>query len=175
MGGIVNVVISVAALTGVPLYLPVLWSLFSKYQDHKSILTATILSLSINVILKFIIPLLVDFHLDRTEEMIIGVSFPVLILFFFECYYRIKKNVSASKSVCCPNVQLDDTSTQSDNKFSLKVIGLGVSIIGLLIAVLGCFAGDKMYIVMSTGVVIMLLGITIFLKVYFNKQENDDM
>ena len=30
MGGIVNVVISVAALTGVPLYLPLIWSLFSK-------------------------------------------------------------------------------------------------------------------------------------------------
>ena len=29
MGGIVNVVISVAALTGVPLYLPLIWSLFS--------------------------------------------------------------------------------------------------------------------------------------------------
>ncbi|MDD4922321.1 MAG: Na+:solute symporter, partial [Bacteroidales bacterium] len=37
MGGIVNVVISVAALTGVPLYLPVIWSLFSKYQTQKSI------------------------------------------------------------------------------------------------------------------------------------------
>ncbi|MFI3248729.1 MAG: sodium:solute symporter family protein [Rikenellaceae bacterium] len=32
MGGIVNVVISVAALTGVPIYLPIIWTLFSKRQ-----------------------------------------------------------------------------------------------------------------------------------------------
>ena len=30
MGGVVNVVISLAALTGVPLYLPVIWTLFSR-------------------------------------------------------------------------------------------------------------------------------------------------
>ncbi|MDR0371898.1 MAG: Na+:solute symporter, partial [Prevotellaceae bacterium] len=37
MGGIVNVVISVAALTGVPLYLPIIWTLFSKRQTGKSV------------------------------------------------------------------------------------------------------------------------------------------
>lgn len=51
MGGIVNVVISVAALTGVPLYLPIIWSLFSKRQDKTSVLTTTIFSLAVNVFL----------------------------------------------------------------------------------------------------------------------------
>ena len=37
MGGIVNVVISVAALTGVPLYLPLIWSLFSKNLNGRAI------------------------------------------------------------------------------------------------------------------------------------------
>lgn len=39
MGGIVNVVISVAALTGVPLYLPLIWSLFSRNLNGRVILT----------------------------------------------------------------------------------------------------------------------------------------
>lgn len=35
MGGIVNVVISVAALTGVPLYLPIIWSLFHAVRRER--------------------------------------------------------------------------------------------------------------------------------------------
>lgn len=44
MGGIVNVVISVAALTGVPLYLPLIWSLFSRNLNGRVILTTTVVS-----------------------------------------------------------------------------------------------------------------------------------
>lgn len=51
MGGIVNVVISVAALTGVPVYLPVIWTLFSKRQTGRSIVVTTLFSLFVNVFL----------------------------------------------------------------------------------------------------------------------------
>ena len=50
MGGIVNVVISVAALTGVPLYLPIIWSLFSRRQTGTSVITATLSSLGVNAL-----------------------------------------------------------------------------------------------------------------------------
>src|ERR1035437_2847987 len=43
MGCIVNVVISIAALTGVPLYLPVIWSLFSRKQTGRSVLSVTLI------------------------------------------------------------------------------------------------------------------------------------
>lgn len=57
MGGIVNVVISVAALTGVPVYLPVIWSLFSKTANFAyESLSATFISLTINLIFKFVTP-----------------------------------------------------------------------------------------------------------------------
>ena len=57
MGGIVNVVISVAALTGVPLYLPIIWTLFSKRQTEYSVITTTLVSLGANAFFKFITPL----------------------------------------------------------------------------------------------------------------------
>nr|MDE7473972.1 Na+:solute symporter [Muribaculaceae bacterium] len=57
MGGIVNVVISVAALTGVPIYLPVIWSLFSRRQTARTILGVTLVSLAVNLIFKFLTPL----------------------------------------------------------------------------------------------------------------------
>jgi hypothetical protein len=76
MGGIVNVVISVAALTGVPLYLPIIWTLFSKRQTKGSVMTATLLSLALNALFKFVTPYTIHFSFNRAEEMVIGSSLP---------------------------------------------------------------------------------------------------
>ena len=80
MGGIVNVVISVAALTGVPIYLPIIWSLFTKRQTAQTILSITFISLGINLFFKFISPLIFNVSLDREWEMIIGSVVPVILL-----------------------------------------------------------------------------------------------
>ena len=87
MGGIVNVVISVAALTGVPLYLPLIWSLFSRNLNGRVILTTTVVSLAINALFKFVTPLM-GFSLDRAEEMLVGVLVPALLLTGYEIYHR---------------------------------------------------------------------------------------
>jgi solute:Na+ symporter, SSS family len=48
-GGIVEVVLSIAAITGGALYGPAIWALFSEKQTGKSILGVTAISLIINV------------------------------------------------------------------------------------------------------------------------------
>ncbi|NJO69834.1 MAG: hypothetical protein HC830_11640 [Bacteroidetes bacterium] len=68
MGGAKEVVLSVAALTGCPLYLPLVWSLFSKKQTGKTILAATIISLMITLSFKFFVPHFLDFSLSRAGE-----------------------------------------------------------------------------------------------------------
>ena len=88
MGGIVNVVISVAALTGVPLYLPLIWSLFSRNLNGRVILTTTVVSLAINALFKFVTPIM-GFSLDRAEEMLVGVLVPALLLAGYEIYHRV--------------------------------------------------------------------------------------
>lgn len=161
MGGIVNVVISIAALTGVPLYLPIIWTLFSKFQTTGSVMTATLLSLTLNAFFKFVSPYLFDFSFDRAEEMLTGVLFPVVILTIWEIYARIKgvEDMRHSNSMMDENQDVtleEDKST--DNSQSLRVIGIGIGASGLLIMGLGLLADTGKLIVITIAILLVLLG-----------------
>ncbi|MDY6006482.1 MAG: sodium transporter [Parabacteroides sp.] len=93
LGGVVNVVVSIAALTGAPLYLPVIWSLFSRCQTSFSLMSVTLSSMAVNVFFKFVLPSLSGHHLSRGMEMFIGVSVPVLLLAVWEVWCRIRTSV----------------------------------------------------------------------------------
>lgn len=80
MGGVVNVVVSLAALTGAPLYLPVIWSLFSRRQTSLSLMLVTLSSIAVGVFFKYVFPSVSGLSLSRGQEMILGVSVPVLLL-----------------------------------------------------------------------------------------------
>lgn len=161
MGGIVNVVISIAALTGVPLYLPIIWTLFSKFQTTGSVMTATLLSLTLNAFFKFVSPYLFDFSFDRAEEMLTGVLFPVVILTIWEIYARVKgvEDMRHSNSMMDENQDVtleEDKST--DNSQSLRVIGIGIGASGLLIMGLGLLADTGKLIVITIAILLVLLG-----------------
>ena len=89
MGGIIEVVLSVGAITGAAMFLPPLWSLFSKLQTGRSVLTVTIISLVLNLFLKFISPYFLNISLSRSMEMIVGVGIPILLLVFYEVKFRL--------------------------------------------------------------------------------------
>ncbi|WP_196213521.1 sodium:solute symporter family protein [Bacteroides cellulosilyticus] len=159
MGGIVNVVISVAALTGVPLYLPVIWSLFSKYQTKHFILTVTIVSLFVNAFFKFVYPLMGD-ALTRTEEMVLGVAFPVCLLAIYELHARVKHRIDPDYTIYL-ELRLQEVPTSGDssnNRFGIKVIGVGVNTTGVLISILGIFANHSNGLVLSFGVGLLVVG-----------------
>lgn len=181
MGGVVNVVISLAALTGVPLYLPVIWTLFSKRQTGYSNIYTTILSLSINVIFKFITPLF-GFSLDRTEEMILGVSFPALCLIFFEIYYKQKNRVSDKYEAYIiwekENSQKklvissrEESMDKEDNKFSYRIIGYGIATTGAIVSILGSIASEGSVLVVTTGVIFAMFGLFIAIR---NTKKNKE-
>jgi solute:Na+ symporter, SSS family len=86
MGGIVEAVISLGAITGGALFLPPIWTLFSKRQTGQSVLMVTIITLLINAFFKFVSPLLFDFSLSRSAEMMLGVGLPVFLLTLFELW-----------------------------------------------------------------------------------------
>lgn len=170
MGGVVNVVISLAALTGVPLYLPIIWTLFSKRQTGTSVLTATIVSLLVNGLFKFVTPSLFGFSFDRTEEMVFGVAFPVFLMIGFEIYYKITNQTSiflesykiwenenhAKREQITPEELLE---VKKENKYSQKVIGFGVAFIGLAIFILGLLAPVYKIFVAATGFGFIVLGL----------------
>ncbi len=181
MGGVVNVVVSLAALTGVPLYLPVIWTLFSKRQTAFSVLSTTLFSLAVNGIFKFITPLF-GFALDRTQEMVLGVSLPILCMILFEIWYYAKKQVSSKIETyevwenenVAKREQVSEEAlqlTRDENKYSMRIIGYGVSFIGLTIAVLGLLTPSHKVLVAGTGLFFILIGI-ILVKSGSNKSKS---
>lgn len=161
MGGIVNVVISVAALTGVPLYLPIIWTLFSKRQTAGSVMAATLVSLLLNGFFKFVTPALFDFSFSRAEEMATGVLFPVVILTGWELWsvFRGKElTASADRIVDTGNEKEGDVPSSDGNTQGLKVIGIGIAASGTLILILALLADHGQYLVGGIASILMMLG-----------------
>lgn len=179
MGGVVNVVISLAALTGVPLYLPVIWTLFSKRQTKLSTISTTLISLGVNGLFKFVAPLF-NLTLNREQEMLLGVSFPILCMLLFEVYYALKKQTSPmynsylswelENQTKVSNLSEEEIEERkNDNQFSRKVIGYGILFTGIGVALLGGMSDSNSILVITTGCVFTLLGICLIKK----KKEND--
>jgi SSS family transporter len=155
-GGIVETVLSVAALTGVPIFLPPIWSLFSKKITGFSVVTTTFISLTLNIALKFFGPELIGYQLTRGEEMLFGVCSPVLILFFFEIIYRKKPDFDTQ---LLKVIKSDSTqSGGSDANYGRNVIAIGVLGIGLLISLLGVLASKGSALTITIGFIIAVIG-----------------
>lgn len=166
MGGIVNVVISVAALTGVPVYLPVIWSLFSKRQTARTILSATFISLAINLIFKFVTPHF-GLALDRTWEMIVGTAVPVILLAGIEVVLKAKEFIApeymayiSERNVRMRQENAGDTEeSKRTDRFTQKVLSIGLGLSGVLITVLGFIAEENIVVPVAVGLVVTLIGI----------------
>lgn len=163
LGGIVEVVLTVGAITGAPLFGPPIWALFSDRQTPFSIIATTLFSLAINLFLKFIAPQLLNLSLNRAWEMLTGVFIPVIILMAFEAYYRAFK----SRMHPFPAVgEIQDTrltetvkaDTRNQNMFAIKVLAAGLLSTGFLIGVLGILATSGRVFVLVVGMAIFLAG-----------------
>ncbi|SDE00631.1 transporter, SSS family [Dyadobacter soli] len=95
-GGIVEVVLSISAISGGPLLAPPLWALFSKRLNGRTTLWITGIGLCVNLFFKTLAPLLLDFKLSRGMETIVGVGLPLLLLLAYELWAR-SKNIVASE------------------------------------------------------------------------------
>ena len=172
MGGIVNVVISVAALTGVPVYLPVIWSLFSKRQTSKTILGVTFSSLAINLFFKFVTPWLFGFSLNRTWEMAVGALVPVVLLGVIELVLKYRNSVdpaygkyrSAKSGLSRETSPQEQEDARQTNRFTKKVLGLALGISGAVIIVLGALSGQDWAAPVTVGAVITVLGVSLMIK-----------
>jgi len=189
MGGIVNVVISIAALTGVPLYLPVIWSLFSKRQTGRTVLSVTIISLLVNATFKFILPLFIaDFYLNRAYEMTLGVSVPFVLLLFTEVFLRIQSKpnkdyenyliyqVNKAKLVLQPieEITITEAPKRNANAYGIKVMGIGVTTIGFVINILGIQASNGNMLIISVGITVLTLGAFILYGSYKMKKKAEN-
>lgn len=161
MGGIVEVVLSVGAITGAPLFAPPIWALFSKRQTSFSIIITTVFGLLINLFFKFLSPVLFEVTLDRAAEMMVGVLVPLLILGIFELTLPTSETRIESTEKQPPP---ESTSNASQNHLAFKVMGLALMFTGLLIVGLGIYTETGQGIVIFTGLVVAIPGLLLYRK-----------
>lgn len=172
MGGIVSFVFTMAALTGGALFLPPIWSLFSKYQTGKSLLTVTVITLGVNFFFKFVSPYFFDFALDGPSEQILGVFLPAILLTLFEIYARVNKTDTSEytrhleivKQKLLSEQQQDDQVHAEDNSKGTRVISYGIAATGILVVIISAIGNEHVLIIAGMGIVILLLGLFIFFK-----------
>ncbi|MEM6846383.1 MAG: sodium:solute symporter family protein [Bacteroidota bacterium] len=172
LGGIVEVVLSVGAITGAALYLPPIWALFSSRQTGQSALVATITSLAVNSVLKFFGES-VGISLSRAEEMITGVSVPILILVGYELYYLLQNR---SEFVIFPTNSLgveqeEYANADTDNQQGIRIIALGILAVGALITGLGLLADHAQMLISATGFVVLIMGALLANKIKKNQKS----
>ncbi len=153
LGGIVEVVISVGAITGAPLFAPPIWALFSRRQTAWSIMFTTLVGLGINLFFKFVSSHWLDYSLSRGEEMLVGVMGPLLILAVFEGLLPRSKEVARP----VPSIVLERTADSGQNRFAIRVLAWALLFTGILICFLGAISPNFALIVLLMGALILAI------------------
>jgi SSS family transporter len=165
IGGMVEVVLSIASITAGPLLAPPLWALFSKKLSGKTTLLITLSTLAINLFCKVMLPILFDIKLDRGSQMAIGAGLPLLLLALNELFRR---ELSAdyikykNRNVIVVPQHIEDAAqaeVQEQNHFGLKVIGGALAFTALLLFILSVITPTGKRLTAGVGVLIMLSAI----------------
>jgi SSS family solute:Na+ symporter len=170
-GGIVNVVLSTAAIAGGSLFGPVIYSLYSKRQTGSSLVFISVVSLFVSLFCKIFGQSVLGITLSRTMETALGVGFPFLMLLSFECYgYFTNRNIPYLKHKTDEtNVSVNHEATKQ-NLFGVAVISWSTAFVGLGIAILGYIA-DNGRIALIVGLVIILIAVTALVKSHNKKNR----
>jgi Na+/proline symporter len=173
MGGIVNVVLKVASITGGALYLPAIWALFSKRHTGISLFSVTIISLLVNLFIQVLAPAINSaWDITRAEDTILGVLFPLICLLTIEVYQYLKgRNTSRDylhykdwmkEQDAKETSSADLQAARKSNNYSYTVIGIGLLTTGLIINILGINANSGKLLTIILGSFIMLIGVLIW-------------
>jgi SSS family solute:Na+ symporter len=157
-GGIVEVVLSTAAIAGGSLFGPIIYSLFSKRQTASSLLFISVVSLVVSLFFKTLAPSVLGITVSRTMETTLGVGFPLLLLLAYEWYAR-SVNIEVPYLQHMPDGKkaFNHAEAMKQNRFGVRVIAWSTAFVGLGIAILGYIA--------ENGGVAVIVGITIVLVV----------
>jgi SSS family solute:Na+ symporter len=170
IGGLVNVTISVGAITGGPILAPPIWALFSKRLNGKDALIISYISLGINLIFKIVLPFMVDFKLSRSEEMLVGAGIPLILLVSNELYgyykgyispqyldFQLQKNRRIAEKANLSKEEISESLKQ--NKFGLKITAFALAFTAFLLLILGLVTGQNIGLLSSIGFIILGLSI----------------
>lgn len=167
IGGIVEFTLSVGAITGGPLLLPPIWALFSKRLSGKATIYITVISLSVNLLFKMIIPFINGYKLSRANEMLLGVLLPLVMLIIYELWVRKKvvtsndyedylKYRSEKKAAAVQIDEEEKLAIKKQNVFGLKMIAFSLLFMSVLLLILAFITTKGSGLVAAIAVAIML-------------------
>ena len=166
-GGIVNMVLTIGAVTGCSLYGPPIWALFSKRHTGRSILRISLISLTINIAFMLFAEPVLGEKLSRSNEMLLGALLPIALLFAYELYAKFKaidesEDYKAYLEKASKITEEDKEETSAEqNTFGIKVLALTLIAVGALILILGVIAQESNGIVLVVGAVVSLVALAI--------------
>ncbi len=169
-GGMIEVVLSIAAITGGPTLLPPLWALFSKKLTGRAAFIISCVCLVVNLVFKIIVPLVTTLKLSRSQEMLLGVALPFIMLLIHEFI------LSAGKAPASDYLQYrsfrqqqkQDAAAQSpeevlairrQNLFGLRVIAFALAFTALLLYILCILAATGKILVGGIATAILLTAV----------------
>ncbi len=171
IGGIVELTLSIGAITGGPLLAPPIWALFSKRLTGKATIYITLISLAVNLLFKIILPFTSGLKLSRANEMLLGVLLPFVMLIIYEAYARYKGKISDEyidflkrkkerKEEAVEVSEEEAFEIKKQNKFGMNVISFSLFFIALLLFILstitikggGMVAGIATLILFSSAI-----------------------
>ena len=163
-GGIVNVVITIGAVTGCSLYGPPIWALFSKRHTGKSILWITLISLAINLLFLFFAEPVFGSGLSREYEMLLGAVLPLALLMGYEIYAMMTK-IEDTQYVKMRASQEGTLTIVEDNveqnSFGAKVLAITLAIVGTLIVILGAITQESGAVVIIVGAAVIAVSLVV--------------
>jgi solute:Na+ symporter, SSS family len=184
MGGMVGVVLSVAAVTAGPLLAPPVWALFSKRLTGYVTIRITVLTLLINLVFKIVLPLVNGFKLDRGAEMVVGMGIPVLLLIINELvqqgrgfvapehisYEESKITRKEEKRIAQADPE-EVLQVKRQNQFGLKIIAFSLLVTALMLFGLSAITPTGQKITLITGIGVLLVAIIPWLSAVKAKKE----
>ncbi|MCG2613377.1 sodium transporter [Terrimonas sp. NA20] len=165
-GGIVEVVLSTAAIAGGSLFAPVIYSLFSRRQTATSLITISAVSLIVSLFFKVFGKAALGITLSRTMETVVGVGFPLLLLIAYEVYaFFQKKDIPFMQASGEQLLVSRDPEAIRQNRFGIQVIAWSTLAVGLGISILG-FIADNGAVAVTIGLLITLIAAIVLVKKY---------
>ncbi|MRX46927.1 sodium:solute symporter family protein [Pedobacter puniceum] len=166
IGGMVEVVLSIASITAGPLLAPPIWALFSKKLSGKVTLQITISTLLLNLFLKLIFPMIAGFSFNRAEQMIMGIGIPFLLLLINELLIKKPSSdyLSYLETKTAQNNESEPTQEEVkevkvQNRFGLRVIAGSLAFTALLVFILSFITTAGKALTAGVAVFILLAAI----------------
>jgi Na+/proline symporter len=180
IGGVVELVLTIASLTGGALYAPILWTLFSRRQTAASVFAATLVTLAVGLFFKFITPLLFSFKLNRTQETLLGSVLPLVMLATYELWAWQRNRVSSQYEIFEESRELkqrevlpetQQNMAHQQNAYGIRVIAASMAVTGSGILILSFFADKGTAIAATVAIGIILSAYPLWRSAHLKKAD----